>query len=1563
MSLKLLPVLAIAFTFSAHANAQLCFDESEIITTLFSPNEALVADVDQDGDMDIISTSSPTPSMQPGTSELKLAWYENDGGIVPKFTEHVFGNPSDFLFGLKIADFNGDGYPDVFAETQFFGPHMWYENTGGPSPSFIQRETGWGGPGPAAFADIDGDGDTDILQSSSIWFEYTGAGSTHFVQRSLSGISGTIKGTADLDNDLDLDIITTSGSWYQNDGGALPQFTPRYIHLFAEGANLRAVDVNGDSNLDLLSNGGNWFRNNGGPVPTFDFDLVSPKGVGPLTPADIDLDGDLDMVNVDNQWYENNGGFFPTFTARTIDAAVSGPYTVRDLDGDGDVDLVNPSETTWFRNERNPQGAPVVFSQQSFNGLTPGSTPNMSDANLHDLNNDGDLDSVTSREGVGVFSWFNNSTATNMTTNAIYGDLEAAISAATIGDTIFGDPGVFDCAGGIILYDKPLNLISRGHLFAPPALMFDTGSLQAAPGSDVFIDTVSVGMPGLIDAPTPFVTADTLRVKSFTASTFHDFIVNGNVRVAPTVFLIPRYSAAISGVRQIRTADLDQDELLDVVVLKGNNQLAWFEHLPPTPGGFNEWDGIEQQILPQTEVSDSFEVGDFNNDGLVDIAAHDAGELFLFLNNGDNNGLSPFTLHTIATGNFSGGDIEVGDLDNDGDLDIIHGGLGTKSGGTTQLFTNDGNDPPTFSTSSIYSQRFFVNHINLADMNGDGDLDVLIAQEPPLSDESGIVVLHNQGSVPATFSSQEIFFYPPTIPTRVYGGDFDNDGDGDILAHYPGGESPRIMLLENNAPSPGFRRRVIAQGEDYGDNFAVADFDNDGDLDFITGESVVYINNGENPVFFRKNDQFANGATGLMHASDYSRYEDNGAIDLIRTNPSTGLIEWVENGHNATIGGPSPFSIEPVGLYISGDLDMVTAMGSGLIYVGGEMNIDRNSVFFADPGWAPGTTKLTNSGELKIISNFFTDPVSILGDYVQFDEYPDGEVSGLMFVEMSSEGSVTTFEVTGTAALSGGLQIPDYLLGIEVPADELLGPLVRAGSFAPGREQFDVVSVPIVDILLGDGSTTQGTVLPVYSQGVGPLQEIWLQPVTLDELLFTQNSFISEGTPRDAVLADVTGAVDGSPDGDVDLIVAIPEIPGIAPNGAVAVFQGALSVSGYEMVSATLYTGALVDAPGSVEVGFFDGDSIPDIVFSNLGTNGINNDVHFLHMDSSSPTPLAVAPIPTYEIDPSFTVRDLATDAFLLSGDGMDDLALAIQSDGGTGSVVQAISFNDSGWESCEVDVDDVDTVTPSRQNAAARGSLLADVVVTSPVSDTVTYFVNIGDFETMIPITLPTGRRPTEVLAEDLNDDGENDLVVICRGNDFAHGLVTLSRNLGNDTFAPPVNIPLGTNQSVNPRPVSLTLSDIDDDADLDIVIVGLNDNEEQRVRVLRNTSTQGGPITFASITDTPNQPVGVPLIVRSADLDGDSPMLADDIVVLVDPEANLRLGDPGTNTIILSGEFCPADMNRDGALNFLDLSAFLSAYSAGDLSADFNTDGSFNFLDLSTFLVEYSAGCETSP
>jgi len=54
-----------------------------------------------------------------------------------------------------------------------------------------------------------------------------------------------------------------------------------------------------------------------------------------------------------------------------------------------------------------------------------------------------------------------------------------------------------------------------------------------------------------------------------------------------------------------------------------------------------------------------------------------------------------------------------------------------------------------------------------------------------------------------------------------------------------------------------------------------------------------------------------------------------------------------------------------------------------------------------------------------------------------------------------------------------------------------------------------------------------------------------------------------------------------------------------------------------------------------------------------------------------------------------------------------------------------------------------------------------------------------------------------------------------------------------------------------------------------------------------------------------------------------------------------------------------CVVDLTGDGILDFFDISAFLTAFSAGDPVADFTGDGSFDFFDISAFLTAFSAGC----
>ena len=103
------------------------------------------------------------------------------------------------------------------------------------------------------------------------------------------------------------------------------------------------------------------------------------------------------------------------------------------------------------------------------------------------------------------------------------------------------------------------------------------------------------------------------------------------------------------------------------------------------------------------------------------------------------------------------------------------------------------------------------------------------------------------------------------------------------------------------------------------------------------------------------------------------------------------------------------------------------------------------------------------------------------------------------------------------------------------------------------------------------------------------------------------------------------------------------------------------------------------------------------------------------------------------------------------------------------------------------------------------------------------------------------------------------------------------------------------------------------------------------------------------------------------------DSIVIGQDIEASATMRFRFSINDIGTQNVIEGGldnisitrfvcddaSACPADLNNDGSLNFLDVSAFLGAFGVSDSVADFDGNGSFNFLDISAFLGAYNAGC----
>ena len=259
-----------------------------------------------------------------------------------------------------------------------------------------------------------------------------------------------------------------------------------------------------------------------------------------------------------------------------------------------------------------------------------------------------------------------------------------------------------------------------------------------------------------------------------------------------------------------------------------------------------------------TMVAGGIAVGDYDNDGWLDIylAQGNAGPNVL-LQNRSQSGAYSFTDVTAAAGvsgdvnNKASGPAFV-DYDGDGDVDLL---VGSVENSSFHVFNNLGNGSFTEVTASTGLNGLHrENNIGMAfgDYDGDTDLDLFISHwtftENELPSGSTQHLWRNNGD--GTFSdvSDEALITGGVIekpqdytfsPTFA---DIDNDGDRDLLI-VADNHTSQVMINDGDlggglyAFSNATNRAVIS--DEAGMGSSVADFDNDGDLDwFVTSISL-----------------------------------------------------------------------------------------------------------------------------------------------------------------------------------------------------------------------------------------------------------------------------------------------------------------------------------------------------------------------------------------------------------------------------------------------------------------------------------------------------------------------------------------------------------------------------------------------------------------------------------------------------------------------------------------------------------------------------------------------------
>ena len=320
-------------------------------------------------------------------------------------TAHTISDSAHEARSIFAADVDGDGDMDVLSGHYNIA---WYENDG--SESFTPHTISTSAASSVYAIDLDDDGDMDVVGSSAGsvgWYENDGSGSfathkicNHYYHREFRSVYAL-----DVDGDGDMDVVTASYSpndkimWYENDGSQY--FNHHIIADSVIGArSVSAADIDGDGDMDVLSGHNNiaWYEYDG--LESFNIHTVATSGVSSVYAVDVDGDGDIDVVGSSAGsvgWYENDG--FESFTTRTVSTSGASSVYAVDLDGDGDMDVVGSSagSVSWYEN-----GGSENFTTH----IITTAADDAQSVYTADVDGDGDLDVLSAALGDSKISWY-----------------------------------------------------------------------------------------------------------------------------------------------------------------------------------------------------------------------------------------------------------------------------------------------------------------------------------------------------------------------------------------------------------------------------------------------------------------------------------------------------------------------------------------------------------------------------------------------------------------------------------------------------------------------------------------------------------------------------------------------------------------------------------------------------------------------------------------------------------------------------------------------------------------------------------------------------------------------------------------------------------------------------------------------------------------------------------------------------------------------------------------------------------------------------------------------------
>ncbi len=693
--------------------------------------------------------------------------------------------------------------------------------------------------GRTVIGDVDGDGFDDIVVHTwgsnrglvndgvLAWYKYPSW--NKYTIASGKNYFGDDVVLSDIDNDGDFDVVTCRGNdnsaqvyYYVNPGGsATSGWIERYIGTITTDSEVKDIkidDFDGDGKLDIAARAqeklGIYFQNN----PTsWTQRIINIRAREGMTIADIDWDGKTDIImngfwlknplnartntwveyTIDPQWYSDNTGGWQDFSV----IVESG-----DINKDGKPDLVySHSEkagykVTWYTSS-NPRGGQSAWVKREIAVVDYCHT-----LRLGDIDRDGELDIVAANSmrspSPRLYVIYNNGKGTSWSTSTV--DYKS-LYKGSIGD--IGNDGDLDIVSSTSWEDTPLNIWENT---LDPGLAIDAWQRYLIDGSLAYnaMSVLSEDLNG--DGLSDIIAGGWWWKNPGTASgTWTKYTIGSPLNSAAIIY------------------DFDKDGDKDIFGTQGtgnvvNKNLAWARN--DGNGNFtvitNISTGGSGDFLQGSVISD------FGSGDQIALSWHNGGGGLHGVRVPSNPSSTTWSFTTLTSATQQE-DLNYGDIDRDGDIDLLLG---------TMWLRNNGGSWTAFNLGAIsdLDPDAVPDRNALVDINGDNRLDAVVSLE------NGTYLLWFEAPVDPTATwKRHIIGNVEGEGFSMNADDIDNDGDQDIiLGEHRGPSVNRVLIFENRNNGLYWNQHIVDSDSkniiDHHIGTLPVDLDNDGDKDIVS---------------------------------------------------------------------------------------------------------------------------------------------------------------------------------------------------------------------------------------------------------------------------------------------------------------------------------------------------------------------------------------------------------------------------------------------------------------------------------------------------------------------------------------------------------------------------------------------------------------------------------------------------------------------------------------------------------------------------------------------------------